>query len=324
MTFNHYAFIEDAMNGFCKQKTKFPFVCIIVDDASTDGETEVVKRYFDSYFDLSESDETDDYVMTFGRHKINEKCYFVVLYLKYNHYSIKKSKLPYYVKWQDKSTYIAYCEGDDYWIDEKKLQMQVDFLEKNEEYGMCYTKVKQYVQKDDKFSKTIFGEQIEGFEDLLLNGNRIPTLTVCIRRVLWQKYMEEIEPLASGWLMGDYPMWLYYAHEAKVKFFDSVSGVYRILERSASHITSKHKLEAFILSYYSIKFFFKDKYDVKNNGSICFDYHFYSKNREECAKIDCSSLSLKYKIKSICCKSEILWGVAHWFSLFKRMVRKPY
>ena len=37
-TYNHAAYIKDAFHGFCKQETCFPFVCVIVDDASTDGE----------------------------------------------------------------------------------------------------------------------------------------------------------------------------------------------------------------------------------------------------------------------------------------------
>lgn len=318
-TFNHQAYIIDAMNGFCMQETDFPFVCAIVDDASTDGEQNVIKTYFQTHFDQSEMDETDDYVMTFGQHKTNKNCYFAILYLKYNHFSIKKSKDSYYSKWQNSSKYMALCEGDDYWVDADKLQRQVDFLERNDDYGMCYTKVKQYVQKDKKFLKNTFGEHIDNFEDLLFRGNRIPTLTVCVRRVLLEKYMEEIAPATRGWLMGDYPMWLYYAHEAKVKFLDRVSGVYRILENSASHITDKKRQEAFIISYYSIKLYYKDKYNVQNNNSIDFDYHFYSGNREECIKIDCSNLSFKYKIKSICCKSTILWRLFLCFSVLKRI-----
>lgn len=324
MTFNQHAYIEDAMNGFCMQETAFPFVCVIVDDASTDGEQDVIKAYIQTHFDQLESDETNDYFMVFGQHKTNKNCWFVVFYLKYNHYSIKKSKDVYFSIWQDKSKYIAYCEGDDYWIDANKLQLQVDFLDKNDDYGMCYMKVKRYYQEDKRFASNTFGEMINGFEDLLINGNRIPTLTVCVRRELWEKYGDEIWPSKRGWLMGDYPMWLYFSHEAKIKFIDRVSGVYRVLNNSASHIIDKNKLEAFIISYYSIKLFFKDKYNVQNNNSINFDYHFYSKNREECVKIDCTNLSLKYRIKSICCKSAILWRFAHWFSLFKRTMRKPY
>ncbi len=44
-TYNHASYIEDAMNGFTMQQTNFPFVCTIVDDASTDGEQDVIKKY---------------------------------------------------------------------------------------------------------------------------------------------------------------------------------------------------------------------------------------------------------------------------------------
>ena len=51
-TYNHAPYIEDAMNGFCMQQTHFPYVCVIVDDASTDGESEVIKNYLQTHFDL--------------------------------------------------------------------------------------------------------------------------------------------------------------------------------------------------------------------------------------------------------------------------------
>ena len=54
MTYNQASYIEDAMNGFTMQQTDFPFVCIIVDDASTDGEPEVIQRYLSTYFDLED------------------------------------------------------------------------------------------------------------------------------------------------------------------------------------------------------------------------------------------------------------------------------
>ena len=44
--------------------------------------------------------------------------------------------------------YIALCEGDDYWTDPHKLQKQVDFLEANEDYAICFHPVK--IWKDDK------------------------------------------------------------------------------------------------------------------------------------------------------------------------------
>ena len=97
MTFNHAPYIMDAMNGFCMQQSTFPYVAIIVDDASTDGEPEIINRYLQDHFDLEDkgivrNEETDDYVMTFARHKKNQNCFFAVFLLKYNHYSKKKEK----------------------------------------------------------------------------------------------------------------------------------------------------------------------------------------------------------------------------------------
>lgn len=143
ITFNQASYIEDAMNGFCIQKTNFPFVCAIFDDDSTDGEIEVIRNYLHKYFDYTDNgvartEETDDYVLQFVRHKNNLNCYFVVVFLKYNHWRLKKNKDNYVSEWYVSSKYKAECEGDDYWIDPLKLQKQVDFLESHPDYSMCF------------------------------------------------------------------------------------------------------------------------------------------------------------------------------------------
>lgn len=50
------------MNGFCIQKTNFPFVAIIIDDASTDGEPQIISQYLEDHFDMANAqyDENDD------------------------------------------------------------------------------------------------------------------------------------------------------------------------------------------------------------------------------------------------------------------------
>ena len=84
--FNQAKYITDAMNGFTMQQTQFPFVCTIVDDASNDGEQEVIKKYVEENFDFSEGSdayhkETDYAFITYAQHKTNKNCYFAVLYL---------------------------------------------------------------------------------------------------------------------------------------------------------------------------------------------------------------------------------------------------
>lgn len=141
MTFNHSAYITDAMNGFTMQQTTFPFLAVIVEDASTDGEQEVIKSYISKNFGCigkngNKEWETEDACWIFAKHKENKNCCFVVVFLKKNLYGNPKKKLEVIKEWCD-SKYIALCEGDDYWTDPLKLQKQVDFLENHIDYSMC-------------------------------------------------------------------------------------------------------------------------------------------------------------------------------------------
>lgn len=227
MTYNHHAYIEDAMNGFCMQKTSFPYLCIVMDDCSTDGEQEVIKNYVDEHFNTLSTEETDDYVLNLCQHKTNENCYFAVFYLKYNHWTAKKSKIPYYSRWQDKCKYIALCEGDDYWIDERKLQMQVDFLERNEEYGMCYTGFDVVsADKEPLEWKFAINNQEKSFSGdiflVLLKGNFIQTMTVCYRRSI-----EAMSVYQSGPARMDWGVFLSLAWIAPCQFFSTKTSVYR-------------------------------------------------------------------------------------------------
>lgn len=133
MTYNHESFIKDAMNGFVMQDTSFPFVAIIIDDASTDKTRDVIRQYLIDHFTLDDSllsrKEDKEYgQVLFAQNTDNKNCFFAVIFLNENHYQRKKSKRDYYLEWSD-TKYRAICEGDDYWTDSRKLQKQVEYLE---------------------------------------------------------------------------------------------------------------------------------------------------------------------------------------------------
>jgi hypothetical protein len=142
------------------------------------------------------------------------------------------------------------------------LQKQVDFLEANPEFGLTFTKAKIFVQNEGKFKGCVGGSK-EKFEDLLL-GNTIATLTTCFRKDLLDQYLHKVNPATKEWKMGDYPMWLYFAHESKIKFDSNVTAVYRNLESSASNFTTLSKRIDFIVSTYDISIFYLRKYCHKN------------------------------------------------------------
>lgn len=274
-TFNHARYITDALNGFCLQKTSFPYVYTIVDDASTDGEQDVISNFLQENFDLEHKntfreEETDDYKLVFAQHNTNKNCYFAVLYLKYNHFSIKKDKFDYIAEWHGATKYTALCEGDDYWIDPLKLQKQVDFLEVNPDYGLVYTGHKQYIQQTGEI-KAGWSKQSD-FNNMLL-GNKVCTLTTCFRTHIWLDYHKEMDILSKqrGWLMGDYPLWLYIMANSKAKYIPDITGIYRRLKNSASNYTKYEERKRFIISFFDISLFFADRYQkwMKKSISIC-------------------------------------------------------
>ena len=258
VTFNQAPYIVDAMNGFTMQQTTFPFVCTIIDDASTDGEPEVIRQYLQEHFDLDDksvvrNEETDDYVLCYARHKENRNCHFAVLWLKYNHYSRHKLIFPYEAEWKENSKYYAICEGDDYWTSPQKLQRQVLFLEQNDDYVMSYSQAA--VRSGDdivglrKF-KTCDFESIVCF-------NGITTLTVLFREELRKRFGDEIRPIApGGWLMGDYPIWLYLSLKGKIHYIAEPLGVYRLQPESTSHSKDFQKSLRFAESVCQVRQFF--------------------------------------------------------------------
>ena len=230
-TFNQASYIKDTMDGFCMQQTNFPFVCLIMDDASTDGEPEVLEAYLNDHFDTEWTKETDDYHLTVARHQENRHCYFAVYLLKYNHYTIKKRKMKYFREVADEIDYVAFCEGDDYWTDAHKLQKQADALDANPQVTLVYTNFQTIDGEGNPISRPFIkdfpGRSHSGdnLPTLLRYGNYIMVLTSMYRyKVLESEYRTncpvrmDFDTTMCAALMGDF-IWM-----------PEQMGCYRILE----------------------------------------------------------------------------------------------
>lgn len=263
-TFNQSKYITDALNGFTMQQTDFPFVCCIVDDASTDGEQEVIRKYVEENFDFSEGSvffhkETDYAHITYAQHKANKNCYFAVLYLKENHYSQKKPKMQYLGEWRGMCEYEALCEGDDYWIASEKLEKQVVFLEENPDYGMCGSRAYYLTELTQKKKLVGSSNRNIDFNTALIGGGiGTATCTIMYRLKLLKGYRDFVG--AQKWLMGDFPLWLFLLRKSKLKIFEKSMAVYRILQESASHFKTYEKAKAFQDSVRSVQLFFAKTY----------------------------------------------------------------
>lgn len=263
-TYNHAKYILQALRGFVSQETKFPYLIVAMDDASTDGTDSLINDYIKAEFNLNSTDysieETDYAFITFAHHRSNQNCDIVFYSLKYNHNKVRDKKLAYISDWRSKSKYEAICEGDDYWMDSGKLQLQVDLMEQNDDMAFCYTRTKYWYEENNCFLYDWGGPFVE-FKQLL-KVNTVPTLTALYRIDHMLEYYKDINPHSKSWRMGDYPMWLWFAYNYKVGFIDKVTSVYRVLNESASHSKDVEKKLGFILSSIDIQEFFANRYGV--------------------------------------------------------------
>jgi RimJ/RimL family protein N-acetyltransferase/glycosyltransferase involved in cell wall biosynthesis len=114
MVYNHEKYIEDALTGILMQKCNFDFEIIVGEDFSIDESRDIILKYENEFP---------------GKFK---------LLLHPSNIGAQKNQLA--VLENCCGNFVAMCEGDDYWTDPLKLQKQVDFLEANPEYSICWTK----------------------------------------------------------------------------------------------------------------------------------------------------------------------------------------
>lgn len=273
MTYNQSAFIGDAMNGFTMQQTNFPYVCCIIDDSSIDGEPEIIRHYLEDYFDLSDKsvvrhEETDDYVLCYAKHKTNRNCFFAVLWLKYNHYG-KKRKDPYNDRFLKDVKYVALCEGDDYWTDEKKIQKQVDFLERNQDYTMCFHNAiehYEYGNKKDRIFSNIKNRDYTGIE--IFRNWIVPTASVIIRKEVFESELYKQVVSNKVFIYRDTPLFVTCVSLGRIRGMHEVMSVYRRNQGSLTHQNSyeKRKMSAcHCLEFYKV---FGEKYR-KCSKTLC-------------------------------------------------------
>lgn len=132
LAYNHESYIEKCLEGFVTQKTNFRFEIIIHDDASTDNTVQIIKRYVERYPDL-----------------------FIPIYQEENQQSKGVRVIRDFMFPIARGKYIAWCEGDDYWCDENKLQTQFDILENNKECALSAHIVKKIYEDGSDTFKTI-------------------------------------------------------------------------------------------------------------------------------------------------------------------------
>lgn len=240
-TYNNKEYIRDAIEGFLAQKTTFSYEIVIHDDASTDGTTEILREYEREYPNLIK-----------------------VIYQKENifHRKDRRDILNDIMKKELKGKYVALCEGDDYWTNSNKLQMQVDYLETHEKCVMvvhnnlredCETGEKS-LQNDTTKSGVVSEKSIILFEE--------PTFQTASYVML--KEIAILEGFFKECGVGDYPMKLEALTKGYIYYFEDVMSVYRYKGKN-SWTSQYHDVGTYQIIHFLQMIVFLKEYDKYTN-----------------------------------------------------------
>lgn len=114
ITYNHEKYIRQCLESLVCQKTSFRYEIIVHDDCSTDGTVSIIREFELKYPDLVKT-----------------------IYQKENQFQ-RGGKPSYIAAASSVGQYLAYCEGDDYWCDEHKLQLQYDYMKTHPDCSLCF------------------------------------------------------------------------------------------------------------------------------------------------------------------------------------------
>lgn len=229
LTYNHAPYLKEAIEGVLIQKTNFEFELIICNDASPDHSNKIIKPFEEKYPDII-------------RYFYHEKN---IGFEENQRFAFK----------QCIGKYVAYCEGDDYWTDENKLQFQFDFLENNPEFVMTTARTKSYSQntgeyKGDGKEEMFRGQPFVDYDQASFFKERpTQTLTYLIRKDAIDLKWIDVYP--------DYRDLYYFYHVLKFgkgRAFNKIVGVYRLHDDGVySSLETEKKLRTSIDIFSNIK-----------------------------------------------------------------------
>ena len=234
-TYNHERHLEMALATILGQECDFDVEIVLGEDCSSDGTLEICKSYFQlnpEKITLIVSTENVGWRANYRR------CVEAA-----------------------RGKYIAFCDGDDYFLDTEHLAMQVAVMEQNPNVGLCYARAE---RRDENGGLIGYFPTGKGHTtlDALLHDWCVENCTTLARRDLILAYYTTEKPEnRPEWLTEDLPMWLYVAAHSEVAYIDRATAVHRVFPDSVSHSTSLAKRLAFCDSSSNIKLWFDECYN---------------------------------------------------------------
>jgi glycosyltransferase involved in cell wall biosynthesis len=200
ITYNHDPYIADAIEGVISQKIGFPIELIIGEDCSTDNTRSIVLDY--------------------------QRLYPKLIRVIYSDRNVGMQKNFQRVHEAARANYIAICEGDDVWTDDRKLDKQIGIMESEPDCSIVFHAAEIFREREGTVNIKHYGSSVKTFsldEVILAHPSLITTASLMMRRTL----IEPIPRWVTDCEVGDYPFTVHCASRGKVIYLPDVMCRYR-------------------------------------------------------------------------------------------------
>ncbi|EAS19985.1 putative glycosyl transferase [Flavobacteria bacterium BBFL7] len=197
LTYNQEQFIQQTIDSLLTQKTNFNYKILVCDDGSQDGTQRLLNLRYK---------EDNQVQLLLREENIGMMPNFMDALSRCN------------------TKYIAFCDGDDYWLDPEKLGKQVHLLETEPNVDITSTRAMlKYPDSEVLSESEIFTESIYFTFSDLLKGNKVVASSTLMRnyKVVLPSWFKES-------VFGDWPFYLLSMRpDAKLHISKESSIVYR-------------------------------------------------------------------------------------------------
>lgn len=146
--YNQKEYVQQSLESILKQRTEYTYEIICGDDGSSEGTFDELQRWKDMYPNI---------ISIYQMPRDKNTKYEPIVRVSNNRVNLLKHA---------KGKYVYFLDGDDYYIDDQKIQVQVDLLEQNKDAVACGHPVKM-VWDDEHNRDKIIGKISENA--LLIN-----------------------------------------------------------------------------------------------------------------------------------------------------------
>ncbi|UCV19779.1 glycosyltransferase [Ferribacterium limneticum] len=210
LTYNHAKFLRSALNGILSQDTDFGFEILIHDDASTDETQEIIREYHQRY----------PHIIKPILQSINQFSQGVRPSVEFNYPRAN-------------AEYVAWCEGDDCWVDNQKLRIQITEMSNNPNIDLSFHQaVKIDYFKPDTPPSTIGNysenDAVIPFIDIIHRRHgAIPTASCIVRQRAKHEFLEFLKN-RDYLTVGDLYLQLFGSVRRGALYFAIPMSVYRV------------------------------------------------------------------------------------------------